>query len=156
MQSSTSHSSLYPFGLCVVLLLISTQSWAGCISGNCVNGQGTYTYASGDKYVGEFKDDKRNGQGTYTWADGSVEAGIWEKGKFMETFEEARQRELREAAAKEQREQEESRRERIYNACIIDKSNDVDMSVVLVAKAVNDTCTEISKNPSWLDKFRYD
>jgi hypothetical protein len=28
------------------------------------NGQGTYTFANGDKYVGEYKDDKRNGQGT--------------------------------------------------------------------------------------------
>ena len=34
------------------------------------NGQGTYTAANGDKYVGEFKDDKRNGQGTYTTANG--------------------------------------------------------------------------------------
>jgi hypothetical protein len=39
MKSSTSYSGLRPFGLCVVLLLISTQSWAGCVSGNCVNGQ---------------------------------------------------------------------------------------------------------------------
>jgi hypothetical protein len=41
MQSSTSHSSLRPFGWCVVLLFISTQSEGqeiGRISGNCVNG----------------------------------------------------------------------------------------------------------------------
>jgi hypothetical protein len=28
---------------------------------------GTYTYATGHKYVGEFRNDKRNGQGTYTF-----------------------------------------------------------------------------------------
>ena len=31
--------------------------------------QGTYTWTSGDKYVGEFKNDQKHGQGTYTWAD---------------------------------------------------------------------------------------
>ena len=75
MQSSTSHSSLRPFGWCVVLLLISTQSWAACIRGDCVNGQGTYTFADGGKYVGEFKDHKRTGQGTYTYADGGKYVG---------------------------------------------------------------------------------
>jgi hypothetical protein len=275
MNSNTSHNSLRPFGWCVVLLLISTQSWGQeCISGNCVNGQGTYIFADGDKYVGEYRDNKQHGQGTYTWANGAKYVGefkdnkkngqgtytwtygslrrvlsaaevqrlydfgldaedngirkllpgelekaleeikkfeedyikssawgvedvkrsgqpdgtkyvgkwkddqkhgqgtftwadgrkyvgefkdgklhgqgtytwangrvkrtIWEKGKLIETFE------------------DKSRRDRIFNACIIDKSNALDMSVVLVAKAVNDTCTEISKNPSWLDRLRYD
>ena len=67
MLSITSHSCLRPFGWCVVLLLISTQSWGqetGCISGNCVNGQGTYVFTNGMKYVGEWKDGDRHGQGT--------------------------------------------------------------------------------------------
>jgi hypothetical protein len=46
-----------------------------CISGNCLNGQGTYTYANGDKYVGEWKDDKKNGKGTYTSANGDKYVG---------------------------------------------------------------------------------
>ena len=50
---------------------------SGCISGNCVNGQGTYTFANGDKYVGEWKDDMINGQGTFTWADGNKYVGEW-------------------------------------------------------------------------------
>jgi hypothetical protein len=29
-----------------------------CIEGNCYNGQGTFTNADGDKYVGEWKDDE--------------------------------------------------------------------------------------------------
>ena len=42
-----------------------------------MNGQGTYTYASGDKYVGERKDNMMNGQGTYTYANGTIEKGFW-------------------------------------------------------------------------------
>ena len=52
------------------------------------HGQGTYTFGpksewSGDKYVGEYKDGKKNGQGTYTWADDTVEEGIWKDGEFQ-------------------------------------------------------------------------
>ena len=40
------------------------------------NGQGTLTYADGgNKYVGEFKDDLLNGQGTYTYANGDKYVG---------------------------------------------------------------------------------
>ena len=39
------------------------------------NGQGEYTYANGDKYVGENKDNKANGQGTYTFANGDKYVG---------------------------------------------------------------------------------
>ena len=35
-----------------------------------MNGQFIVTYADGDKFVGEYKDNLRNGQGTYTFADG--------------------------------------------------------------------------------------
>jgi len=42
------------------------------------HGQGTYTTADGQKYVGEFKDDKRNGQGIFYSANGSIkESGIY-------------------------------------------------------------------------------
>ena len=58
--------------------------FAECIKGDCINGHGTFTYASGDEYVGEWRDGKRNGQGTLIWADGTVEKGIWENGKFVE------------------------------------------------------------------------
>ena len=44
-------------------------------------GQGTYTYASGNKYVGEYKDDKANGQGTFTYANGDKYVGMFKDGK---------------------------------------------------------------------------
>ena len=39
---------------------------------NCI---GTFTFASGDKYVGEWKDGKYSGQGTYTFGHSSEWAG---------------------------------------------------------------------------------
>jgi hypothetical protein len=47
------------------------------------NGQGTYTFADGDKYVGQWKDNKRNGQGTFTGYDGSKIVGEWKNDKFL-------------------------------------------------------------------------
>ena len=44
-------------------------------SGYFHNCFGTYTFADGDKYVGEWRDDKRNGQGTFTFADGDKYVG---------------------------------------------------------------------------------
>ena len=50
------------------------SSWSNC--------SGAVTFADGNKYVGEFKDDKANGQGTFTLANGTVEEGIWENNEF--------------------------------------------------------------------------
>ena len=47
------------------------------------HGQGTYTYADGRKYVGEWKENKKHGQGTYTYADGRKDAGEWKEDKFV-------------------------------------------------------------------------
>ena len=46
------------------------------------NGHGTSTWADGDKYVGEYKDDKKNGHGTSTWADGDKYVGEFKDGKM--------------------------------------------------------------------------
>ncbi len=62
----------------LVLFCISINANAQkCISGDCQNGTGTYVYASGNTYVGSFKNSKRDGKGTYTWTDGDVYIGDW-------------------------------------------------------------------------------
>lgn len=45
-----------------------------------LNGLGSYTYADGSKYTGNYKDDKREGWGTYVWADGREYQGEWHEG----------------------------------------------------------------------------
>ena len=64
-------------GIVVLGLLWCNVGFAECIEGDCDNGYGTYTFASGNKYVGEFKDGKEHGQGTYTFASGKVMKDIW-------------------------------------------------------------------------------
>jgi hypothetical protein len=61
-------------------LLFGGNVYAKCISGDCINGQGTKTDADGNKYVGEFKDGKRNGQGTFDSQYGEKYVGEWKDG----------------------------------------------------------------------------
>jgi PKD repeat protein len=44
-------------------------------------GHGTYTWANGNQYVGDFVDGKRHGHGTYTWANGDQYVGNFVDGK---------------------------------------------------------------------------
>lgn len=76
-----------------------------CQRGDCVNGQGTYvfkdgrkyvgqfenrsfhgfgifTWPNGERYVGQFNYDLRHGQGTMTKADGRKDSGLWENGSY--------------------------------------------------------------------------
>ena len=92
-------------------LFLSTSVFAdSCVSGDCVNGYGTYIEDNGlkyvgewknksangqgtlifgtgewegDKYVGEFKNDLFEGQGTYTFANGTAQKGIWKNGELV-------------------------------------------------------------------------
>jgi hypothetical protein len=43
---------------------------------------GTYTFANGNKYVGEWQDGKWHGQGTMTFADGAKYVGEWQDGDY--------------------------------------------------------------------------
>ena len=48
------------------------------------NGQGTYKFADGRKYIGSFKDDKCNGDGIEYHADGTIfREGIFEDNDFL-------------------------------------------------------------------------
>ena len=61
------------FSALIIIILGISNAWAlpNCpSSGYFHNCFGTYTWANGNKYVGEWQNNKRNGQGTYTWANG--------------------------------------------------------------------------------------
>ena len=51
----------------------TSSVWTNCF--------GTYTWPTGAKYAGEWKDDKRNGQGTYTWPTGAKYVGEYKDGQ---------------------------------------------------------------------------
>jgi hypothetical protein len=61
--------------------VVTNNSIYGCVSGNCYNGQGTYTFPEGDKYVGEFRDGIPNGKGIFTYYDGVLYDGEFKDGK---------------------------------------------------------------------------
>jgi len=69
-----------------VLLFNTTEGWSlppcpGSYETTWTNCVGTYTYANGDKYVGENKDNKWHGQGTVTYTDGDQYVGQWKDDK---------------------------------------------------------------------------
>lgn len=74
-------------GLCLVALFGSVgRGFASDLppcpaSGYFENCFGTLTLSNGDKYVGEYKQNKRNGKGTYTFPDGEKYTGEWRNGK---------------------------------------------------------------------------
>lgn len=43
---------------------------------------GTCSYADGDKYEGEWKDDKRDGEGTMSYKNGDKFTGEWKEGRI--------------------------------------------------------------------------
>ena len=66
----------------MVLGLVWTSSgFADCVDGNCTNGKGTYTFPSGNEYVGEFKNGKPNGEGIFTYPNGGMHMGEYKNGK---------------------------------------------------------------------------
>jgi len=74
------------FQLCLLLAVVSfiggCASKIGCVKGNCVDGEGTYIFPSGNIYTGEFKNGKYNGHGTYTFSDGKKYIGELRENKF--------------------------------------------------------------------------
>ena len=76
----------YFISVLLVLPLGMSNAWAlpNCPhkgSAYWTNCQGTYTNANGNKYVGEWKDDKWHGQGIRNLADGDKYVGEFKNGK---------------------------------------------------------------------------
>ena len=47
------------------------------------NGEGTYTFANGEIYTGNFKDNQMYGEGTFTWPSGRTTSGWFENGVIV-------------------------------------------------------------------------
>jgi hypothetical protein len=124
------------------------------------HGQGTYNYASGSQYSGEWKDGKYHGQGTYKHPNFTSKKGIWENDVYIGTVAEVERKRKEEAerkeAARQIRLEAEKKAKTIYNACILDKSSDVDMTVTTIRRAVEETCEEISEDPSFFESWKYE
>ena len=88
--------------LILLLLLNINKSWSQKCVGDCINGFGVYTYATGavyeglwtggkrsgqgkttssngEEYIGNYKDDFRSGYGEYTFPSGEKYSGNWVK-----------------------------------------------------------------------------
>ncbi len=48
----------------------SGNRYEGEWKGQKKHGKGTYYYVNGDKYIGDWVDDHETGQGVFTWPDG--------------------------------------------------------------------------------------
>ena len=57
---------------------------ANCVSGDCINGFGTYVWPSGDKYIGNWKNYKREGAGTSSSPQGDQFTGTWHDNEKVE------------------------------------------------------------------------
>ena len=69
------------------ILISNGDKYVGEWKDNKMHGIGTYTWGEGDseghKYFGEWKDGKRNGYGTYTMADGTAYKYLWKNGRQL-------------------------------------------------------------------------
>ena len=68
--------------VCAILLtaLPVFAAETGCVD-DCATGIGTYYFANGDRYEGEWKDGNKDGLGTFYFADGDRAKEEWIEGE---------------------------------------------------------------------------
>lgn len=137
-------------------------------------GKGKFTWANGDVYEGDWKASQRNGSGKFTYANGQVLVGVFQDDVWLGTAASVEREKKRRLTEQEQarlaqaqaRKVEAQKRiakakakakfQKIFNACLLDKSSGVDMQVKSIEAAVKATCEAIAKDPSWLESLQYD
>jgi len=65
---------------------VGIDTYEGRFRKGLPDGVGTYIYANGAKYIGEWLGGKREGKGIYTFNykdKDSIQDGLWEKGKYL-------------------------------------------------------------------------
>ena len=62
--------------------LILSKEVGNFIDGEKI-GKGEYTFANGDRYIGEFQGNKMHGEGIYIYATGRVYTGIFKEGNLL-------------------------------------------------------------------------
>jgi hypothetical protein len=75
----------------------TSDGWHNCF--------GVFADGHGNKYVGEWKDNKRHGHGTKTYANGRIKEGVWENDKYVPSASKYR---------KLKKKREKAERDRIY------------------------------------------
>lgn len=66
----------------LLLACIPTSLSAQCLSGNCRNGTGTFQFANGDQYTGQWTGGQPNGKGAYYFKSKERYEGAFRNGKF--------------------------------------------------------------------------
>jgi hypothetical protein len=77
-----SNQNTYRHNCFGTFIFASGNKYVGEFRDGDFNGQGSFIFTSGNKYVGEFKDDQFNGQGTYAWSSGAKYFGEFKDDQF--------------------------------------------------------------------------
>lgn len=70
-----------PILWCGVFFFLPFFTVAQCIEGNCFDGEGTFVYENGNRYVGLFRDGKPQGEGALYYPNGNRYLGPFANGK---------------------------------------------------------------------------
>jgi hypothetical protein len=73
--------SLLIIAILLVIACSLTANDGSCVSGDCMNGKGTMSYANGNSYAGEFRNGVPHGLGKMTFALGGNYEGEFSEGK---------------------------------------------------------------------------